>query len=144
MTETHPSSKTVTLAERIRQSIAAVKRSEMTARPGGSFMVFSLDMAAEAADAIEAMASVGIRQEREIERLLAINMALINANKSLADMAVEMQSSSVETSEDQDPCVSHVAMKGYERVLGEIRDHSTDKWAAGLAREAIGPAVEPT
>jgi hypothetical protein len=63
------SSKTVTLAERIRQSIAAVKRSEMTARPGGSFLVFSLDMAAEAADALEAMASVGIRQEREIERL---------------------------------------------------------------------------
>lgn len=28
-------------------------------------------------------------------------------------------------------------------TLHEIRDHSTDIWAAGLAREAIGPAVEP-
>lgn len=57
------------LVERIRMSIATVKRSELTSRPGGSFYVFPLDLAKEAADTIEAMASVGVRQEREIEQI---------------------------------------------------------------------------
>lgn len=105
------------------------------------------------ADQIEAMASVGIRQEREIERLLAINMALINANKSLADMAVEMQSSRVETTDR----IEHLefVLRGFywdqvdyikRNHLGGMNNHwmRATRIALGIQPDDPIPSVEPS
>lgn len=46
-------SKEQSLPKRIRKAIAAVKRSELTSRPGGSYLVFPLELAEEAAKALD-------------------------------------------------------------------------------------------
>jgi hypothetical protein len=60
----YTSSNQNSLPNRIRKAIAAVRLSEMTARPGGSYLVFPLELAEEAARAFDTLTEV-IRQLHE-------------------------------------------------------------------------------